>query len=96
MEYGWCSGLIQLKSDLPFYSALKESKIDRDQNGKRHAKPKLDNSYLIKGAIRQASFEAQMLHQFYYKYKLYCILLIFIQFIIIAKQILCVLILHKK
>ena len=27
------------------------------------AKPKLDNLYLIKGAFRQASFEAQMLHQ---------------------------------
>ena len=44
-------GLIQLKSDLPFHSALKESKIDRDQNGKRHAKPKFDNCYLIKGAM---------------------------------------------
>ena len=30
---------------------------DRDQNGKRHAKPKFDNSYLIRGAIRQASNE---------------------------------------
>ena len=37
---------------------------DRDQNGKRHAKPKFDNLYLIKGAIRQASFEAHMLHHF--------------------------------
>ena len=40
---------------------------DQDQNGKRHANPKFDNWYLIKGAIRQASFEAQMLHQFNYK-----------------------------
>ena len=29
--------------------------------------PKFYNSYLIKGAIRQASFEAQKLHLFYYK-----------------------------
>ena len=42
--------------------------------------PKFDNSYLIKGAIRQASSEAQKLHQFYYK--LYYILFTFIQFII--------------
>ena len=33
-----------------------------EQNGKRHAKPKFDNLYLIKGAIRQAPFET--LHHF--------------------------------
>ena len=41
---------------------------------------KFDNLYLIKGAIRQASFEAQKLHQFYYR--LYYILFMCIQFII--------------
>ena len=30
------------------------------------AKPEFDNLYLIKGTFRQASFEAQMLHHFYY------------------------------
>ena len=51
---------------------------DWDQNGKRHAKPKFDNWYLIK-------FEAQTLHQFYYK--LFCNSLMWIQFII--KYITC-------
>ena len=41
---------------------------------------KFDNLYLIKGAIRQVSFEAQKLHQFYYR--LYYILFMCIQFII--------------
>ena len=36
----------------------------RDQNDKRHDKPNIDNLYSIKGAIRQASFETQMLHHF--------------------------------
>ena len=36
----------------------------QDQNDKRHAKPNFDKLYLMKDAIRQASFETQMLHHF--------------------------------
>ena len=38
-------------------------RIDRDVKATLQSKPKLGILYLIKGAFRQASVEAQMLHQ---------------------------------